>query len=165
MFRTCSEINYKVYPRVRNHGQKSPRPTESMTSGSSFCKCNIYINQSRRKYKWNTLPDIWPNLKHIFWTCWEISSSIRERVQLNIGGILLWCKQHPKCATKNRTGPCILNGVSKIHYKSIKRILTRKLHIMDKELSEDLKQIFEETDMQFQLVPPHMNHRMLQNGH
>ena len=34
-----------------------------------------------------------------------------------------------------------------------------KLHIMDNEVSEDLKKYFEDSDIQFQLVPPHMNQR------
>ena len=59
----------------------------------------------------------------------------------------------------NRTGPCILRGITKIHNKSIKRVLTPKLHIMDNEVSEDLKKYFEDSDIQFQLVPPHMHQR------
>ena len=57
---------------------------------------------------------------------------------------------------KNRTGPCILSGVTKIHDKFRKRGLTLKLHIMDNEVSEDLKNKFEDSDIQFQLVPPHI---------
>ena len=60
---------------------------------------------------------------------------------------------------KNRTGPCILNGITKIHDKLRKQGLTPKLHIMDNEVSEDLKQYFEDSDIQFQLVPPHMHRR------
>ena len=41
--------NYKVSPSVRNHCQRSPRPTEIMTSCSSTCKCNAYSNHIRRK--------------------------------------------------------------------------------------------------------------------
>ena len=37
--------------------------------------------------------------------------------------------------------------------------LTPKLYIMDNELSEDLKQYFEYSYIQFQLVPPHMHQR------
>ena len=59
----------------------------------------------------------------------------------------------------NITGPYILSGITKIHYKLIKRGLTPKPHIMDNEVSEDLKKYFEYSDIQFQLVPPHMNHR------
>ena len=45
---------------------------------------------------------------------------------------------------KNKEGPCILNGIIKIHDKLSKQGLTPKLHIMDNELSEDLKQYFED---------------------
>ena len=41
---------------------------------------------------------------------------------------------------KNITGPCILNGITKIHDKLINWGLTSKLLIMDSEVSEDLKQ-------------------------
>ena len=60
---------------------------------------------------------------------------------------------------KNITVPCILNGITKIHDKLRKRGLTLKLHIMDNEVSEDLKQYFEDSDIQFQMVPPHMHER------
>ena len=42
---------------------------------------------------------------------------------------------------KNRTGPCILSGITKIHNKLKKQGLTPKLHFMDNEVSEDLKNI------------------------
>ena len=57
---------------------------------------------------------------------------------------------------KNRTRPCILSGVTKIHDKLRKRGLTPKLHIMDIEVSEDFNKYFEDSDIQFQPVPPHM---------
>ena len=60
---------------------------------------------------------------------------------------------------KNRTGPCILSGRTKIHDKLRHRGLTTKLHITDNEVSEDLKKYFEDSDIQFQLVPPHMHWR------
>ena len=41
-------------------------------------------------------------------------------------------------------GPCILNGITKIHEKLRKQGLTPKLHIMDNEVSENLKQYFED---------------------
>ena len=50
---------------------------------------------------------------------------------------------------RNRTGACILNGITKIHDKLRKRGLTPKLHIMDNEVSEDLKKYFEYSDIQF----------------
>ena len=58
---------------------------------------------------------------------------------------------------KKRTGPCILNVITKIHDKLRKRGLTSNLNIMENEVSEDLKQYFEETDIHFQLVTPHMH--------
>ena len=60
---------------------------------------------------------------------------------------------------KNRTLPFILNGLTKIYDKLIKRVFTPKLHIVDNEVSEDLKQYFEDSDIQFQLVPQHMHRR------
>ena len=48
---------------------------------------------------------------------------------------------------KNRTGPCILSGMKKIHNKFRKQGLTPKLHIMDNEVSEDLKKYFEDSDI------------------
>ena len=60
---------------------------------------------------------------------------------------------------KNRTCPCILSGITKIHDKLRKRGLTPKLHIMDNEVSEDLKKYFEDSDIQFQMVPPYMHQR------
>ena len=60
---------------------------------------------------------------------------------------------------KNRTGPCILSGITKIHDKLIKRGLTPKLHIINNEVSEYHKKYFEESDIQSQLVPPHMHQR------
>ena len=60
---------------------------------------------------------------------------------------------------KNRTGPCILSGITKIHNKLRKWGLTPKLHIMDNDVSEDLKKYFEDSDIKFQLVPPHMHRR------
>ena len=43
---------------------------------------------------------------------------------------------------KNITVPCILNEITKIHDKLIKRVLTPKMHIVDNELSEELKNIY-----------------------
>ena len=48
---------------------------------------------------------------------------------------------------KNRTGPCILIGITKIHNKLRKRGLTPKLLIMDNEVSEDLNKYFEDSDI------------------
>ena len=53
---------------------------------------------------------------------------------------------------KNRTRPCILNGTTKVHEKLRKQGLKPKLHIMDNEVSEDIKQYVEDSDIQFQLV-------------
>ena len=58
---------------------------------------------------------------------------------------------------KNRTGPFILNDITKIHNKLRKQELTPKIHIMYNEVSEELKQYFEDSDIQFQLVTPHMH--------
>ena len=57
----------------------------------------------------------------------------------------------------NITGPCIPNGITKIHDKLRKQGLTTKLYIMDNEVSEDIKKYFEYSDIQFQLLPPHIH--------
>ena len=52
-----------------------------------------------------------------------------------------------------------MNGITKFHEKLRKRGLTPKLNIMDNEVSEDIKIYFQETEIQFQLVTPHMHRR------
>ena len=58
---------------------------------------------------------------------------------------------------KNRTEPFILNDITNIHDKLRKQGLTPKPHITDNDVSEDLKQFFEDSDIRFQLVPPHIH--------
>ena len=65
---------------------------------------------------------------------------------------------------KNRTGPCILCGITKIHNKLRKQGLTPKLHIIDNEVSEDLRKYFDDSDIQFQLVPHTCIVEMLHKG-
>ena len=60
---------------------------------------------------------------------------------------------------KNRTGTCVLSGITKIHDKLRKRGLTPKIQVMDNEVSEDLKKYFKDSYIQFQLVPTHMHQR------
>ena len=60
---------------------------------------------------------------------------------------------------KNITGPCILYCIKKNHGKYREQELTPKPHIMENEVSEDLNQHYEETDMQFQLVQPKIQRR------
>ena len=57
----------------------------------------------------------------------------------------------------NITGPYILSGITKIHDKIKNQGLTAKLNIVDNEVSEDLKQYSKDSDIQFQLMPPHMH--------
>ena len=57
----------------------------------------------------------------------------------------------------NRTLPCIINGITKVYEELRNKGLTPKFHIMDNEVSKNLKQYFEDSDIQFQLVPPHMH--------
>ena len=52
-----------------------------------------------------------------------------------------------------------MNVITKIYDKLRKRLLTTKLHIMDNEVSKHLKQYYDETEIQFQLVPPHIHRR------
>ena len=42
----------------------------------------------------------------------------------------------------NKAGPCILIGITRIHEKLRNQGLTPKLHIVDNEVSEDLKKYF-----------------------
>ena len=58
---------------------------------------------------------------------------------------------------KNRTGTYTLNSITKSHDKLGKKGLTPRLHIMDNEVSEDLRKYFKDSDIQYQLVPPHMH--------
>ena len=58
-----------------------------------------------------------------------------------------------------RTGPCILSDITKVYIKFKTRGLTPKLHIMDNEVSEDLKKYFDDSDIRFQLLPTHMHQR------
>ena len=58
---------------------------------------------------------------------------------------------------KNRTEPCIFNGITKVHDKLRNQGLTPKLNITENELLEDLKIYFEESNVQFQLMTPHMH--------
>ena len=44
-----------------------------------------------------------------------------------------------------------------MHDKLSKQRLTPKLHIIDNEVSEDPKKYFEDSDIQFQLMTPHMH--------
>ena len=60
---------------------------------------------------------------------------------------------------KKRTGTYILSGTTEICDKLRNWGLTPKLHIMDNEVSENLKKYFEDSDIQFQMVPPHMHQR------
>ena len=48
---------------------------------------------------------------------------------------------------KNRTGPCILSGITEIHDKFRKRGLTPKIHIINNEVLEDLKTYSEDSDI------------------
>ena len=115
-----------------------------MTSCISCCKCNTFIHQGRGEHKWSTPPDIWPNWKKSFWPNQTIYSVIRER-----GNNYILVDYHYDANNIltspliNRKVPCILNSIMKIHDKLNKWGLTPKLHIVDNEVSEDLKQYFE----------------------
>ena len=61
-----------------------------------------------------------------------------------------------KTKLKNRTLPCIMNGITKFHEKLINQGLPPKIHIMESEVSEDLEKYFYERDIKLQLVPQHM---------
>ena len=58
---------------------------------------------------------------------------------------------------KNITVPCILNGITKVQEKLRKLRLTPKIHIMDNEISETLRQYFDDSYIQLQLGTPHIH--------
>ena len=159
MARTHRETHFKVFTRIRYHDQRAPGPEEAMTSSSSRCKCNTFIHQGRGEHMWSSPTDIWPN--------WRKYSDLTGQftVQSERGNTYILVAYHYDANNilttplKNITGPWILNGITKIHYKLRKRGLTPKLHIMDNNVSEDLKQYFDDSDIQFQLVPPQTNQR------
>ena len=62
-----------------------------------------------------------------------------------------------KTPLNNRTGPCILNGITKILGKLRKQGLIPKLRIMNNEVSYNLRKYFEDSYTQFQMVTPHMH--------
>ena len=65
MDRTHIKTHLKASPRVRNHDQRAPRPTQATDRSRNCYKCNTYNNQDRREHKWNNPPSIWPNRKNI----------------------------------------------------------------------------------------------------
>ena len=84
----------------------------------------------------STHPAIWPN--------WNFYSDLTGKfpVQSDKGNNYILVAYHydtnniPTTPFKNRTGTCIINGITKIHKKLRKWGLTPKLHIMDNEVSE-----------------------------
>ena len=157
--RTHREANLKVSPRIRSHSKRPPGPTETTTSGSSSGKCYTLIHQGRGEHKWSTPPSIWSN--------WKFYSDLTGKfpVQSERGNNYILVAYHYDAnnifttTLKHRTWPCILSGITKIHNKLRKRGLTPKLHIMDNEVSEDLKKYVEDSYIQFQLVAPHIHRK------
>ena len=164
MASTHRDDNFKVSPRIRDHSKREPGPAETMTRGIRSGKCNTFIQQCRVKHKWSTTPAILPNRK-------KYSDLTRKfPVQSDRGNNYILVVYHYDAnnimttTLKNRRGPCIISGITKIHDKLRNRGLTPKLHIMDNEVSGDLKIYVEDSDKQFQMVPPHMHRRMLHKG-
>ena len=159
MARNYREANFKVSPIIRYHSKRATGPAETSTSGSNSRKFNTFIHQGRGKHKWINPPAIWYNRK--------FNSDLTGKfpVQLDRGNNYILVAYHYNANNilttplKNRTGPCILIGMKKIHDKLIMRGLTPKLHIMDNEVSEDLEKYFEDSYTQFQLVPPNVHRR------
>ena len=140
MARTHRETNFKVSTIIRDHVQRAPGTVEATTIGSSCYKRDTFIHQGRGEHNWSTPPDIWPNWKKIFRPNCTIQSDrgnnyILVAYHYDSNNILT-------TSIHNRTGPWIINGIAKIHDKLRKQGLTPKLHIMDNEVSEDLKQYF-----------------------
>ena len=113
------------------------------------------------KAGWNTsevlLQLFGPTEKNLFWPNWKISRQSYKGDNYILVAYHYDANNILTTSLKNRTGPCILNGITKIHDRLRKRGLTPKLHIMDNEVSEDIKQYFEDSYIKFQLVPPHMH--------
>ena len=62
---------------------------------------------------------------------------------------------------KNRSGPEILKGYTKIHNLISERGLAPKMHYLDNECPKVLQQFMTEKDKRFQFVPPHLQRRNL----
>ena len=147
MARTHSKNNFKISPRIRDHGQRAPWSAEAMTSGSSIYKYDTFIYQGSREHKLSTTLAVWTN--------WKIYSDLTGKftVKSERGNNYILVAYHyyeHKILTtpiKNRTGPWILNGIKKIHDKLRNRGLTTKLHIMDNEVPEDSNKYFEDSDI------------------
>ena len=159
MARTHRETHFKLSPRIIDHGQRAPGPAKSTTSGSSIFKRDTFIHQGRGEHKWSTPPAIWPNKTNYS----DLTGNFTVKSDRGNNYILVAYHYDANniwtTSLKNRIGPYILNGITKIDDKLRKRGLTPKLHIMDNEVSEDLKQYFEDWDIHFQLVSPHMHQR------
>ena len=145
--RTHREDNFKESHIIRDHSKRAPGPAETTTSGSSIEKCNTFIHQGRGEHKWSTPPAIWSNWKEYSYLTGTFT------VQSDRGNNYILVEYHYDANNilttpiKNRTGPCILSGITKIHNKLRKWGLTPKLHIMDNEVSEDLKKYSEDSDI------------------
>ena len=157
MARTHREANFRLSPRIRDYSKQAPVPAETKTGGGGGGKCNTFIRQGRIEHKWSTPPTIWPNWNKYY----DLTGQFP--VQSDRGNNYILVAYHYDANNvlttplKNRTGPCILSDITNIHKKLRKQGLTPKLHIMDNELSEDLKKYFEDSYIQFQLVPQHMH--------
>ena len=62
--RTHRETHFKIYPRIRDHGQRKPWTSDVTTSGSSSYKCDTFIQYIRGEHKFSTPPFIWTNWKN-----------------------------------------------------------------------------------------------------
>ena len=60
---------------------------------------------------------------------------------------------------RSRTGPCILAAVQVIHARLVAAGLRPQLHRLDNECSAALKTFLRDSDIDFQLVPPHLHRR------
>ena len=139
MDRTYIKANFKLSLRIRKHSQRSPWPAEATTISLSGWKCYTFSYQDRREHNWSITPVIYPN--------WKNKSDLTGQfpVQLDRGNNYILVAYHYDANNifttppKNRTGPWILNGITKVCDKLRKRRLTPKFRIMDNEVPEDLK--------------------------
>lgn len=80
-----------------------------------------------------------------------IPCNIKPQQQIHLNPVWIWYKRHPHWSTMH-----ISSGPTKNWLISNLRLLP-KIHWLDKEASNELKQYNQNHNIQFQLVPPHMH--------
>ena len=96
-------------------------------------------------------------LKNILWRYWAIYSAIIQRYQLHTGVTPLWCKQHSKHTTQKQNRNLHTEWDNK-NSREIEKagINTKDTHHGQWSIRGLRNIYFDKSDIQFQLVPPHM---------